>query len=87
MTKFAGFIVAVALANLVLLTPAAADGLLYRLPEDGAFVRFELEVSSNWKGEGETTHKGTLTMSSVGEAKVDGKPGRWLEIKMEAQLE
>jgi hypothetical protein len=72
------------LANLVLLTPAAAEGLLYRLPEDGTMVQFVMESSGHGKGEDKKTYKGTLTMSSVGEAKLDGKPGRWLEIKMEA---
>ena len=77
----------VVLAGLLFLTPVHAEGLLYRLPEDGAFVKFEMEFSSNWKDEGEKTHKGTLTMSSVGEAKVDGKSCRWLEIKMEDQAD
>jgi hypothetical protein len=73
-----------ALASLVLLSPAKADGLLYRLPDDGAFVKFEMESSGHGKGEDKKTYKGTLTMSSVGEAKVDGKLCRWIEIKMEA---
>lgn len=74
------------LAALIFVTPIRAQGLLHRLPADGEFVRFEMESTpSNEKGEAQKTHKGTLTMSSVGETKVDGKPARWLEIKMEAQ--
>lgn len=75
------------LAGLVFVTPVAAEGLLDKLPEDGAFVRFELNMSINMQGLGEKTHNGTLTMSSVGEKDVDGKPGRWLEIKQDVDVE
>lgn len=71
------------LVTLVWLAPVAAQSLLYRVPQDGVFVLFELEILSTWKGENEKKHNGTLTMSSVGEIEVDGKPSRWLEIKME----
>ena len=73
-----------ALAVLFSLNPVAAQGLLHRLPKDGTFARFELETSSQDKGENKKTHKGSLTLSSVGEVKVDEKPCRWLEMKMEA---
>jgi hypothetical protein len=66
------------------LSSAWSQGLLYRLPGDGAWVRFEMESSSNEKGQERKTYKGALTLSSVGEVTVDGKPCRWIEMKMEA---
>ena len=62
-----------------------SQGLLYNLPEDSVFARFEMQSASREKGEERPkTYKGTLTISSVGEVKVDGKQCRWLEVKMEA---
>lgn len=70
------------LAFVALLAPVTADGLVYRLPTDGTFVRYDLEIKEQ-RGEGEgKTVTGSLTMSSVGAKEVDGKKCRWIEIKM-----
>lgn len=69
------------LAVTALLSPAAADGLLYRLPEDGSYARFDLDIKEQ---RGEAVGKmltGSLMMSSVGAKEVDGKKCRWSEIK------
>ena len=62
-----------------------ADGLIYQLSEDGAWVRFEI------KGEGinsdstvSVTVDGTQTLRSVGKKMVDNQPCRWIEL--ESQL-
>ena len=74
---------AAALACL-LLTPLTtrADGLLYQLPKDGAWVLFDLEMSAK-----DRMTKGTLKMSSVGAVKVDNKPCRWIELKMTVKMD
>jgi hypothetical protein len=50
-------------------------GLLYRLPEDGAWSRYEFSAAG--------VSSGTLTLQSVGKATVDGKPCRWIEGAMD----
>src|SRR5205823_14201674 len=59
---------------------ARADGLIYQLPADGTQVRYDNEVVFNNNGQ-EVTTTGTLTLSSVGVATVDGEKCRWIEIK------
>src|SRR5437773_5437610 len=60
---------------------AAADGLFYRLPADGEFAGYVVEVSFSTKGL-EVTGRGNATMSSVGQETVKGKKCRWIEIKL-----
>ncbi|MBM4070097.1 MAG: hypothetical protein FJ271_14260 [Planctomycetes bacterium] len=71
----------VLLAIVALLSPVAADCLVYRLPEDGSFARFDLEIKEQ-RGDDSKTATGSFTMSSVGAKEVDGKKCRWIEIKM-----
>ena len=59
---------------------ARADGLIYQLPADGTQVRYDNEVVFNNNGQERTT-TGSLTLSSVGIATVDGEKCRWIEIK------
>jgi hypothetical protein len=61
---------------------AAADGLIYQLPDDGAWVRFEV----NGKGVAPdgavtVTVAGTQTISSVGRYVVNDEPCRWIEFQ------
>lgn len=72
------------LASVILIPHTAlADGLLYQLPADGSWVRYD------WKGSGtkpdgtDTQVTGTLTLSSVGVAEIDGKECRWIELHMD----
>jgi hypothetical protein len=58
-------------------TAARADGLLYQLPEDGAWVRFDLESSSD----GNAPRQESVFLRSVGRA-FEGDGSRWLELKV-----
>jgi hypothetical protein len=61
---------------------ARAGGIIERLPVDGAWARFDLEMESvNPKGERTKNALAKLTVSSVGSATVDGVPCRWIELK------
>ena len=64
---------------------ARADGLLYQLPEDGAWVRFEMEVTTERNGM-ETAGTGSLIMSSFGRTQVNGEDCRWIEFKWQVKL-
>jgi hypothetical protein len=59
---------------------ARADGLIYQLPPDGTSARYDTESTATVDGQ-ERTSKGSLTISSVGKAQVDGEDCRWIEIK------
>jgi len=59
---------------------ARADGLIYQLPANGVSVRYDTETTGTFNGQ-ERTFKGTVTISSVGEATVDGEKCRWIEIR------
>jgi len=68
------------LTVLLLANIAFAEGMLYQLPDDGHWVRYELNgIGSGIDGE-VSTITGTLTMSCVGISEVDGKKCRWIEI-------
>lgn len=66
---------------LLAISPAGADGLLYRLPDDGAYVRFTMIMESKEDGKTES-HEGSLTMASVGRKEIDGQKCRWIEFRM-----
>ena len=57
-----------------------ADGLIYQLPADGTSVRCDTEVTFVNNGQ-ERMLKGSLTISSVGQATVDNEKCRWIEFK------
>src|SRR5207245_357878 len=46
---------------LLLLAPAAADGLLYRLPEDGTLIRYDFDFEASFGDDKKDTVKGTVT--------------------------
>lgn len=74
-------------AALLLPTVARADGLIYKLPKDGAKAVYEFKAVHNDKSSGMTRKfDGTLTIASVGVANVDKKPCRWIELRMVAQF-
>jgi hypothetical protein len=60
---------------------ARADGLIYQLPANGASARYDAETTGTFNGQ-ERTFKGSITISSVGEATVDGEKCRWIEFRM-----
>lgn len=72
------------LTALLVLVPLAAraDGLIDRLPNDGAWAEFEVTGKGiGADGQSRTTIDGKLTLSSVGREEVSGEPCRWIEIK------
>ena len=60
-----------------------AEGLLYQLPEDGSWVRFDVQYT--YKSQGvEQSGRQTLTMASVGKAFEGADACRWIEFKIQA---
>lgn len=59
-----------------------AEGLIQKLPEDGAWVEYFIEASETDVDDPNDVNraKGTLTISSVGTETVDGEKCRWIEI-------
>lgn len=74
------------LTTAVLLTiPAAAlaDGLVYKLPKDGAKVTYDYKaVNKDPDNTADRKFDGTLSIASVGTATVDGQKCRWIEVSM-----
>jgi hypothetical protein len=73
-----------AICGVCVLSPgiARADGLLYQLPEDGSWVRFDVKYTFKVDGK-EQTGKGSITMASVGKAREGSQPCRWIEFKVQ----
>lgn len=65
---------------------AYADGLIHRLPEDGASVTYKLDITMARGGESKTG-TGTLRVSSVGQTTVDDEKCRWIEFTMVMNLD
>jgi len=59
-------------------TTARGDGLFHRLPEDGAWVKYEFRGAL-----GDNTVNGSFWMGSVGQVTREGKECRWIEVRME----
>ena len=77
----------VAASLLVVLTLGGtlrAEGLLYQLPEDGSWAKFDLVGKAVEPDGKETSLSGTLTLSSVGTVDVEGQKCRWIELAVEA---
>ena len=71
------FLIALAVASVSLAsTPARADGLLYRLPKDGTWARFEMRHTND----NAVVRKTDVFMRSVGRTD-DSEGSRWLELK------
>jgi hypothetical protein len=59
-----------------------ADGLVHKLPPNGAWAKFDLEwLGPSPAAELMVLRRGTLTISSVGRAVVDDEQCRWIEIR------
>jgi hypothetical protein len=69
----------VVLMLVVLPTTARADGLLYQLPEDGSWVRYDMTMEFRDGPVQKTT--GSLTMMITGTVMENGKKCRWIEFK------
>jgi hypothetical protein len=62
-----------------------ADGMLYQLPNDGAWATYEFTASAKTTGgtaDDAMNFKGTLTLASVGQVVVQGEPCRWIEVQL-----
>ncbi len=80
------YTIAAAAAWTLAATTACADGLLYQLPKDGAWAKYDLTATG--EGMGQTTQaKGSLRMASVGEVTEQGQPCRWIEVVVQGQSE
>lgn len=66
--------------------PAMAGGLLDKLPADGSKAVYDMKLTSQRGGQ-EMSITGTLTVSSVGQEKVDGKTCRWIEVDMTMEFQ
>jgi hypothetical protein len=62
---------------------ASAEGLFYQLPEDGSWVRFDVQYTFKTEGV-EQSGQQTMTMASVGKAAEGSEACRWIEFKIEA---
>src|ERR1051326_6094228 len=62
-----------------LVQPALADGLIYKLPADGAQVRYDLEIAITGQ---DVKVNGSISVSSVGKTTENGEDCRWIEFKM-----
>ncbi|MBI3462850.1 MAG: hypothetical protein HY000_07285 [Planctomycetes bacterium] len=79
MPKLSSLIIIVFLA--VTPRPGRADGLLYQLPDDGTWVRFDTEGKAFGPDGGvKVTITGSVMVSSVGQTDVYGEKCRWIEI-------
>ncbi|MBI3862527.1 MAG: tetratricopeptide repeat protein [Planctomycetia bacterium] len=77
---FAGSLIGLLFATAAV-HPARGDGMVYRLPADGTFVKYDLDAKIRFVEGQEIPIAGSLTMSSVGEATVDGEACRWIEFR------
>ena len=59
-----------------------ADGLIYQLPDDGTWARYDLKFTMV-RGDQRREATGTLRVASVGKASADGKDGRWIEFRLD----
>lgn len=74
-------LVAALFISAALAQSARGDGLIYQLPEDGAQVRYDMEIKVTAGGQ-EIPVTGSISVSSVGQIVVDNEKCRWIEIKM-----
>ena len=74
-------VVAALTAVLFIAAPAKADGLVFKLPEDKAWIAYKMEMTTDEGGQ-EMSRPGTLTLRSVGKAFESGEDCRWIEFKM-----
>ncbi len=73
--------IAAVVAGLMLPNLAWSDGLIYKLPDDGASVTYEMKVKAGPNGN-EVEQTATLRISSVGVELVGNDKCRWIEIRL-----
>jgi len=68
---------------------ARADGLLYKLPKDGTWATYQMDVKGKGEREdqGTMTVKGTLRLASVGQTVEDGQECRWIEVTWDIEVQ
>jgi hypothetical protein len=76
------FLAVAVLALAALPQGVQADGLLDKLPDDGAWAQYYCTVNFETPGPKETA---TVTLRSVGRRMVDEKPQRWIELEFNVQ--
>lgn len=59
-------------------SPLFAGGLIQKLPEDGAWVKFDMEFQRDGNADAKTT--GHWTIRAVGTERISGKKYRWIEF-------
>jgi hypothetical protein len=76
------------IVTMVAIVPVSvrADGLIFRLPQDGASVQYDMTLKAGPAGN-QRDGSGTFTMSSVGKAVVNNEDCRWIETKMIMKFE
>jgi len=62
-------------------TLAVADGMVYRLPDDGGQAQYDLVIKAGPPG-GQREMKGAFKLSSVGKETVGADVCRWIEIRL-----
>jgi hypothetical protein len=67
-------------------SPVAADGLVFALPEDRTAAVYEMELAFEQAGK-KIIRPGSVKLASVGRAEVAGVQLRWLEITIDAAEE
>jgi len=76
------FLIATSIAILMwTTTDARADGLFFQLPEDGAWVEYEVAAAETNRDDSKRKGAGSLKISSVGTETVGGTKCRWIEIE------
>lgn len=71
---------ALVVCSLLFATSAVrADGLIQKLPADGSWAKYRLELTIN-TSDGERTLHSTITIRSVGKLEEKGEKCRWIEI-------
>lgn len=68
-----------------------ADGLIFQVPADGTWARFDAKEDAEHKVNDGPSKKasviGTMTVSSVGQLTRNKQPCRWIELKAESKTE
>ena len=67
--------------------PARGDGLVYKLPKDGAWATYRMESTSSVQGNVRERVTNTIRIASVGKSTEEGLPCRWIEISGQATKE
>ena len=64
-------------------TASAGGGFLQKLPKDGTWVRYYVDMKAD--GPAKQEMSGTMTLKSVGTATEDGEKCRWIEMKFDGE--